>query len=80
MKKPTLTVCDWEEIWSALQTKAGQLENGDFGESDEDCNVHEWAKHLLEIMNKIGDDGHIAAGSFRARECQHKGHKGEPLS
>ncbi len=55
--KPRLTPEDWVEIWSALESKSMQLRNGDYGESDEDCDVDEWADHLDRIAEKIGEDG-----------------------
>lgn len=63
--KPVLTPEDWVEIWAALDSKAMQLRNGDFGESDDDCDVDRWAAHLERIMEKIGEDG---ARMYHGRE------------
>lgn len=54
---PRITPDDWVEIWSALESKSMQLRNGDYGESDENCDVDEWADHLDRIILKIGEDG-----------------------
>lgn len=55
-----LSTEDWVEIWCALSSKAHQLRNGDFGESDGDCDVEGWAAHLESIMERIGEDGEHA--------------------
>ncbi len=58
MKTPIkLSLAEWSEIYYALDTKAMQLRNGDFGESDEDCDVDAWADHLDRIAETIGEDG-----------------------
>lgn len=62
---PRLTPDDWVEIWSALDNKSTQLRNGDYGESDEDCDVDAWADHIDRILEKIGEDG---ANMYPSRE------------
>ncbi len=58
MKKPIkLSLKEWSEIFYALDSKAMQLRNGDFGDSDDDCDVYVWASQLEAIMKKIGEDG-----------------------
>lgn len=49
-----LTEEDWVEIYAALDTKRNQIENGDFGEEDDD---ERWIAHLDAVMEKIGPDG-----------------------
>ncbi len=55
--EPKLTAEDWVEIYYALESRSMQLRNGDFGESDEDCDVDAWADHIDRISEKIGEDG-----------------------
>jgi len=52
-----LTKEDWLEIYNALETKRNQIENGDFGEGDEDDENKDWIACLDAIMEKIGPDG-----------------------
>ncbi len=54
---PVLSPEDCVEIWSALGSKSMQLRNGDYGESDDDCDVEVWADHLDRIAETIGEDG-----------------------
>lgn len=74
--KPRLTPEDWVEIWSALESKSMQLRNGDFGESDENCDVDAWADHLDRITAKIGEDGcNMYPEGEVPNERVHKAHK-----
>jgi len=52
-----LTKEDWVEIYCALDTKRDQIENGDFGEGEEDDENEDWIAHLDAVMEKIGPDG-----------------------
>ena len=47
---------DWSEIYYALETKKGLIEDGVY-KSEEDA---VWAAHLQEIVDKIGPDGQDA--------------------
>lgn len=47
---------DWSEIYYALETKKGLIEDGVY-KSEEDA---VWAAHLQEIIDKIGPDGQDA--------------------
>lgn len=58
-----LTVCDWEEIYYALDSKAHFIQKGYYG--DETGN-RQWVEHLREIMKKVGEDGHAAPKVFSA--------------
>ncbi len=61
----TLSREDWAEIYYALNTKAGLIENGEYGccehkETDDECPERcdeSWVAHLRAIMDKIGADG-----------------------
>ncbi len=75
--KPHLTAEDWVEIAEALYSKSMQLRNGDFGESDEDCDVDAWADHLDKIIDKIGEDGqNMYPQGEVPHERLHKANKG----
>ena len=55
---PLFSVTDWEEIYSALDLKASQIEQGKYdiipGEiNTPDSETVKWAKHLRQIMGKI---------------------------
>lgn len=57
-----LTREQWAEIYYALDSKAGLIENGDYGACDhgEDCTEQcdeTWVKDLRAIMAAIGPDG-----------------------
>jgi hypothetical protein len=64
----TLSKADWVEIYYALDTKIGLIENGDYGDCDHveagvDCPERcdeSWMEHMRIIMSKIGDDGTVA--------------------
>lgn len=50
-----LTKEDWTEIYYALETKLTKVEQGEYGGSK--AEGKKWAKHLGEIIDKIGPDG-----------------------
>jgi hypothetical protein len=75
-KPPKLSLAEWSEIYYALESKAMQLRNGDYGESDDDCDVDVWACQLEAIAEKIGEDGRnmVSAKEFATAElkCRHQ--------
>ena len=57
--RPHLTEQDWIRF-HALDTKAGQIERGEYDEHDafdEPDGLVEWGKYLRSIMEEIGPDG-----------------------
>jgi hypothetical protein len=49
-----LTADEWCELANAVGSKADLVENGDYGESDEDVDVKEWAEQLRQVYRKVG--------------------------
>lgn len=63
-----LSKSDWEEIAATLETKMGKLQKGAYGtcmEHDEKkgrCHcTADWIGHVGSILERIGDDGKLAA-------------------
>jgi len=71
-KRSDLTVCDWEEISAAIWTKRIALRQGRYGPDETKGDTKRWIKHLSEILEKIGPDGHRACRRYGASEdCGH---------
>lgn len=51
---PELTEDDWTEIYSAVESKALSVEQGQYGP---DLRGASWPEHLRSILEKIGPDG-----------------------
>ncbi len=72
VKREDLTVCDWEEISAAIWTKRLALAQGRYGPDEIKGDTKRWIKHLDEISEKIGADGHRACRRYGASDdCGH---------
>lgn len=72
LKRDELTVCDWEEISAAIWTKRAALVQGRYGPDEVKGDTKRWIKHLDEISEKLGADGHRACRRYGASDdCDH---------
>jgi hypothetical protein len=51
-----LTRADWEEIIEALRTKEWLVKRGDYGTTDQDCDVEAWGEHLETLRTRIENE------------------------
>jgi hypothetical protein len=48
-----LTGADWLEIYYAVRGKEEAILRGEYGPTEPDCDMKEWADHMKEIRGKL---------------------------